>query len=177
MCQNNPFASQVTAQMKLFRIASLRFPLFDGTGAFLHGARWNSPGLRVIYASESLSCMRLEVLVHSGRASPPVNHGFIEIEVPDSILMSVVDHEDLPHDWNSVPDRHAARSIGDAWYKQGTAALLRVPSVASANEFNVLISQDHPDSQKSGVTETRAIQWDERLFVEPPGAVLARPKV
>ena len=136
----------------------------------MHGARWNSPGLRVIYASESLSGARLEVLVHTGRFSPPVNHGFIEIEVPDGVSMSSVNVEELPHAWNSVPDRHAARRIGDAWYKQGSAVLLRVPSVASGNEFNVLINQAHPDSQKFTVSEPRVMQWDERLFAEHPDA-------
>lgn len=163
--------------MKLFRIASLSFPIFQGTGTFLHGARWNSPGFRVIYASESLSGARLEVLVHSGRLSPPVNHGFIEIEVPDGISMSSVDPGVLPHDWSSVPDRHAARQIGDVWYKRRSAALLRVPSVASANEFNVLINQVHPDTQKFLVSESKIIHWDERLFAETRDAGAAQPEL
>ena len=131
--------------MKLYRIASRRFPIFDGTGAFLHGARWNSPGCRVIYASESLSCARLEVLVHSGRASPPTRHGFVEINIPDDVKIENVTLENLPPQWNSVPDRRTARFIGDAWFRAGRNALLRVPSVASPNDFNILINQDHPD--------------------------------
>jgi RES domain-containing protein len=150
--------------MKLFRIASRRFPIFDGTGAFLHGARWNSPGIRVIYASESISCARLEVLVHSGRASPPTNHCYVEIGIPDGVPMDLVGPEELPTDWNSVPDRRTARRFGDAWHHKGAAPLLRVPSVASANEFNVLINPDHPDVKTFAVSAPRVIIWDKRLF-------------
>ena len=150
--------------MKLYRIASRRFPIFDGTGAFLQGARWNSPGVRVIYASESLSGARLEVLVHSGRTSPPTNHAYVEIDVPDDVVMDTADPASIPLDWNAVPDRHTARPIGDRWFKDGKSLLLRVPSVASANDFNVLINQNNPDLHRLKVSVPRDITWDFRLF-------------
>ena len=37
---------------------------FDGEGARLHGGRWNSPGTRVAYASDSIALAALEVLAH-----------------------------------------------------------------------------------------------------------------
>lgn len=150
--------------MKLFRIASRRFPIFDGTGAYLHGARWNSPGLRVIYASTSLSGARIEVLVHSGRASPPTNHGYVEIDVPGDIGIETVDVSALPSHWDAVPDRRAGRPVGDNWLKSRTSLLLRVPSVASGSDFNILINQDHNEFQYLQVSAEIPLTWDTRLF-------------
>ena len=150
--------------MKLFRIASRRFPIFDGTGAYLHGARWNSPGLRVIYASTSLSGARIEVLVHSGRASPPTNHGYVEIDVPGDIGIETVDVSALSSHWDAVPDRRAGRPVGDNWLKSRTSLLLRVPSVASGSDFNILINQDHNEFQYLQVSAEIPLTWDTRLF-------------
>lgn len=61
--------------MKLFRLASLSHPIFDGMGAALHGARWNSKGLPVIYAAASLAGARLELLAHIGFEAKPKNFG------------------------------------------------------------------------------------------------------
>jgi RES domain-containing protein len=41
--------------LRAFRIADMRHTIFDGSGAMLHGARWNSPGRRVLYAAETAS--------------------------------------------------------------------------------------------------------------------------
>jgi RES domain-containing protein len=36
--------------MQLYRIASSKHPVWDGTGAAILGGRWNSAGRPVIYA-------------------------------------------------------------------------------------------------------------------------------
>ena len=41
----------------------------DGEGARLHGGRWNSAGVRVVYTSFAKSLAALEILVH---VRPPV---------------------------------------------------------------------------------------------------------
>ena len=72
----------VSRPERAIRIADGRYPLVDGTGAFLQGARWNSPGRRVIYASESYAGALLETLVHSRIGKLPRHHMWIEIEIP-----------------------------------------------------------------------------------------------
>src|ERR1039458_10207855 len=37
-------ASPRSGPLRAFRIADMRHPIFDGSGAMLYGARWNSPG-------------------------------------------------------------------------------------------------------------------------------------
>jgi RES domain-containing protein len=49
-----------------YRIGDGRYSLFDGRGAMLEGARWNSPGYPVIYASLSQAGAMLEVKVAGG---------------------------------------------------------------------------------------------------------------
>ncbi len=51
----------------VFRITKTRYPVFDGTGAYLAGGRWDSPGHSVIYSPTCLAGSLLEVLVHAGR--------------------------------------------------------------------------------------------------------------
>ena len=53
--------------MLAWRISKTRHAPFDGTGARLRGARWNSPGRPVIYAADSFAGSILEVLAHALR--------------------------------------------------------------------------------------------------------------
>jgi RES domain-containing protein len=55
--------------MIAYRIIDARHPIFDPTGAMLHGGRWNSVGGRVIYAAETYAGALLEILAHSNLAS------------------------------------------------------------------------------------------------------------
>jgi RES domain-containing protein len=72
----------------LYRLASRAFPIFDGTGAALNGARWNSKGMAVIYTVASLAGAKLELLAHIGFKARPKNFGFVKIEVPDGVKLS-----------------------------------------------------------------------------------------
>ena len=67
--------------LRAFRIADMRHSLFGGSGAMLYGARWNSPGRRVIYAAETYAGALLEILVHAS-GSVPQSQGYVEIEIP-----------------------------------------------------------------------------------------------
>ena len=153
--------------MKLFRIASRDFPVFDGTGARLHGGRWNSPGSRIIYASLNISCARLEVMAHRGLTKMPRNHGFVLITVPRGIKPEAVRPETLPADWNSLTRIDIAQAIGDAWIRRAASLLLQVPSVASPHDFNVLINQDHPDFHQITASVPLDLEWDKRHFGPP----------
>src|ERR1035437_3290188 len=93
-------ASQHSGPLRAFRIADMRHPIFDGTGAMLHGARWNSPGRRVVYASETYAGALLEILVH-GSGSVPRSQGHIEIEIPAALPVEELAPADLPQ-WDSA---------------------------------------------------------------------------
>src|SRR6266436_3716997 len=106
-------ASRRSGPLRAFRIADMRHTIFDGSGAMLHGARWNSPGRRVIYAAETYAGALLEILVHAS-GSIPRNQGYIEIQIPAGLSVETVSPADLPN-WDS-PSFDTARTFGDRWY-------------------------------------------------------------
>lgn len=150
--------------MRLFRIGSALFPLLDGTGAMLHGARWNSAGRRAIYCASSLAAAQLEILVHIGRTRPPVAHVWTEVTVPDDLAVTTFAAADLPPGWDDPTVLDVARAVGDAWFVAGTTALLRVPSVVAPADAVFVVNQDHPDFHRMTATPPRPLIWDPRLF-------------
>src|SRR6266851_1530220 len=128
---------------KAFRIADRRRPIFDGTGAFLSGARWNSPGRRIIYAAETFAGALLEMLAHTRTGRAPRTQAWIEISIPPGVSIERVEPGDL-RGWDSE-DSLQARQFGDSWRR---SLILIVPSVVTGGiGRNVLINQDHPEFQ------------------------------
>ncbi len=153
--------SRRSGPLRAFRIADLRHPVFDGTGAMLHGARWNSPGRRVIYAAETYTGALLEILVHAS-GGVPRNQAYIEIEIPPDLAIEEIGPEDVPR-WDS-PSFQASKAFGDRWYDERRTPVLLVPSVVTPVERNVLLNQDHPEFGKIRASEPRAVKWDARLW-------------
>jgi RES domain-containing protein len=154
-------ASRHSGPLRAFRVADIRHPIFDGTGALLHGARWNSPGRRIIYAAETYAGALLEVLVHaSGRI--PRSHAYVEIEIPAGLSVEELTERDVPR-WDAL-SFDAAQEAGDRWYDERRSAVLLVPSVVTRLERNVLINQEHPDSSRIRASQPVQVRWDERLW-------------
>jgi RES domain-containing protein len=150
-----------SAPLRAFRIADMRHTIFDGTGAMLYGGRWNSPGRRVIYASETYAGALLEILVH-GSGSVPRSQGYVEIEIPPGLSIEEVTADSLLH-WDSA-SFEAARAFGDRWYDQRRTPVLMVPSVVTRVERNILIHQEHPDFARIRASRAFPVRWDKRLW-------------
>lgn len=149
--------------MIAFRIADRRHPMFDPTGAFLFGGRWNSPGKRMIYAAQTYAGALLEVLVHANLGVVPKTHAAIAIHIPDDLPREVLAIDDL-EGWASE-DLAASRHFGDGWLEEQRSAVLLVPSVVlRGREFNVLLNPDHPDFPLIRATAPEPVAWDQRLF-------------
>src|ERR1700730_13452444 len=102
--------------MIAYRIADARHPIFDATGAMLHGGRWNSIGLRAIYAAETYAGALLEVLVHSNLSLPPKNHRVVRIVVPERVTVEIVSINKVQN-WGAE-DMVASRAYGDEWIQE-----------------------------------------------------------
>jgi RES domain-containing protein len=149
-----------------WRIMRQRFaatPL-DGEGAFRYGGRWNSRQVRMAYTSAHLSLAALELLVHLD-GPPDLPHMAVRIAFDDGIV-DRVPLEDLPAGWNELPVSLISRAIGDAWIRQGTSAVLQVPSVLIPIEANYLINPLHPDFAKVRVEGPVDFAFDRRLFFQ-----------
>jgi RES domain-containing protein len=156
-------ASRYKGPLQAFRIARDKFPLFDGTGAAIGGARWNTKGQRVIYAAESYTTALLEILVHSNLGRVPRGFAFIEIHVPAEVDIEEITAGDLQK-WNA-PDCVASQAFGSRWYSEMRSAVLVVPSVAaSGRERNILINQDHSQFHLLSASAPSPVSWDPRLF-------------
>jgi RES domain-containing protein len=149
--------------IRAWRICKTRHHPFDGTGARLHGARWNSPGSAVVYAADSFAGAILEVLAHSfhPRALPGSHHA-VRIEIP-SDAVEVVEPEAIPA-WEERESASALR-FGDEWLAALRSPALVVPALPCRPVGrNVLINPAHPGSTAIRVSDPFPVPWDERLF-------------
>ena len=104
-------ASLRSGPLRAFRIADMRHSIFDGSGAMLHGARWNSPGRRVIYAAETYAGALLEILVHAS-GSVARSQGYVEIEIPSGLSIEEITQDDVPR-WMHHPLKPPKPSVID----------------------------------------------------------------
>lgn len=133
---------------------------FSGEGAAIAGGRWNSRGVRVVYASSTLSLAALESLVH---LNPPVLFKYVafQIEFPDDLITSP---RSLPGDWALEPPSPSSKAIGDVWARAGQSAVLAVPTVIVPVETNYLLNPLHPDFKKISIGRPQPFAFDPRLL-------------
>jgi RES domain-containing protein len=150
----------------VYRLAKRRYPIYDGSGAALEGARWNSPGRLLIYASEHYATAILEKLVHAGRTQLPGAHHAAAIEIPDDLPIEEFDPGTAPG-WDA-DESAVAQSYGDAWHSSARTAVLVVPSLPGQPvERNFIINPAHPEAARIRVMPSFNVVWDGRLFGPP----------
>ena len=133
---------------------------FDGEGARVHGGRWNSAGVRVVYASFAKSLAALETLVH---LKLPVISKYVAIPIEfDDALVETA--KSLPEGWDAEPPPVTAQLVGDAWVKTNRSAILALPSVLT-QETNYLINPAHPNFKKISIGKPEPFTFDPRLLV------------
>lgn len=140
----------------------------SGTGASISkGFRWNSINTKLVYTAESRALAMLEVSVHLDLSEDlPTDRYYVEIEIPDKIVIQEVKIEDLPEDWNSKPPTLTTQTIGDDFVTQNESAVLKVPSSIVPQEYNYLINPNHPDAKKIKVIKKVSLNFDPRLKKE-----------
>ncbi len=134
----------------------------SGMGAFLYGGRWNSPGVAVIYTSESRALTVLEVAVHTPLAIAPDGYQLIELEISIANL-HIYTPEKLRDSWNAIPPSAASQKIGDEFIEQGKFLLMKVPSAVVPGDYNLLINPSHKDMKMVRIIRISDFTFDERL--------------
>jgi RES domain-containing protein len=92
----------------------------------------------------------------------PDDYVLMEIEALDDLEARTVASHDLPNAWRSHED--LCRPIGDAWLRERSTAVLRVPSTIVQMAHNVLLNPRHPAAKQVAIAEATPFGWDERLF-------------
>ena len=110
--------------------------------------RWNPLGRRAVYCSQSIALATLEWISHNGLSVSGYKHYRFSISVPDKLVVKF-EVEDLPKDWNSVPDTAASQTFGEErlfGQKVARAPLaISVPSVLIPEERNLVLNPLHPE--------------------------------
>jgi RES domain-containing protein len=136
---------------------------FDGEGARLYGGRWNSPGTRVAYASDSVALAALEVLAHLESTAVLQAYSLATIRFPESAV-ETLDAASLPSDWRRFPSPPENQALGDRWVADGRSVVLRVPSAIVPTASNYLINPAHPGVAAAVVETPERFAFDPRLL-------------
>jgi len=136
---------------------------FDGEGARLHGGRWNSVGVAMVYASEHQSLAALEIRVHIDKTRMRKRYRCFAFQF-DQDLMKIFPVRDLPRDWRQEPPPPSLQRLGDDWVKSRASVILAVPSVVIPEELNYLINPRHPGFTKLKIEPPTDFFLDPRMF-------------
>lgn len=137
---------------------------FDGIGAKKVGGRWNSPGIPIVYCSDSLALAALESLVHFETSEAPPSMIAISAQVPENLVATPYQPVDLPEGWRRVTGHDGLINRGDRWQQSNDSAALAVPSVVIPQEFNILLNPEHPDFERIQIGSARSFSFDRRLM-------------
>jgi RES domain-containing protein len=136
---------------------------FDGEGARLYGGRWNSPGTRVAYASDSVALAALEVLAHLQSTAVLQAYSLATIRFPES-LVETLDPALLPSEWRRFPSPPENQAIGDTWVAESRSLVLRVPSAIVPSASNYLINPAHARFVAAVTERPERFAFDPRLL-------------
>ena len=136
---------------------------FDGEGARLFGGRWNSPGTRVAYASDSIALATLEVLAHLQSTAVLQSYVLATIDFPEE-LVEVLDPASLRRGWRRYPSPPENQAVGDRWLTEGRSLVLRVPSAIIPSAANFLINPQHPRFGRVIIRQPERFAFDPRLL-------------
>lgn len=149
--------------MTVYRIAACKYIKdLSGEGAFRYGARWNSPGTRMLYTAESSALAMLEALAHITMLPLLQPYCMVRLLVPDSV--EILDMKTLPENWNAMPAPDTLNRMGNEFVAAGKALALKVPSVLVPDNFNFLINPTHSRFSEIKVIAITNISFDQRLI-------------
>ena len=151
--------------MHFWRICRRRYATeaATGEGARLFGGRWNSRGVRIVYASTSLALAAVETFVNLEPNLRPNDLVSIAGEIPDEVPTERLDTRRLPARWSETRNE-SLRRFGDEWVHGGKTTALLVPSAAIRGEWNVLLNPVHADFREIIVEVPQRFEFDIRMF-------------
>jgi RES domain-containing protein len=151
--------------MEVFRLVRKKYPIsLSGKGASITGARWNSKGTEIIYCAQSRALAMAEVLVHLSLATLPNDFTMVTINIPDTILIEILNSRILKKDWAVFPCTFETPLVGDDFIRRNESCVLKVPSAVVKGDFNYLINPYHQDFDKIAIIEQNDFPFDRRIF-------------
>ena len=150
--------------MKLYRISTSNYVEdLSGTGAKLFGGRWNEKGTALLYCSENISLAILEILVHFDGLTIPKNLEVLHLELNESQIAKISLNKFIKIK-KSQDAEYQFKKEGQKWINNEKSLALKVPSIITSNEFNILINPNHKNFKLLKVKKREKLELDERLF-------------
>jgi RES domain-containing protein len=152
--------------LRIYRVfdRAYRALAMTGEGAASTGGRWNSKGIEVVYASDSLALALLEMMANARRKIPP-GKVYVTIDIPDDVRVDSLRTQDLPARWTVAPAPRRLAEIGDDWIRRKKTLALLVPSAIVPVEHNVLLNPAHADFKRLAIGSPQRIPVDPRLQI------------
>jgi RES domain-containing protein len=136
----------------------------SGRGAELSGGRWNGKGVAALYTSSSRALCTIEIIVHIPAGIIPKDYYLITIEFLDNAPVKSIDIKDLPANWNSNPISVSTQRIGNTFFSEQKALVLKVPSAIIKDEWNYIINPMHESFREVKILNIEPFALDVRLF-------------
>jgi RES domain-containing protein len=154
---------ETTGSVRLYRLIKQKYArhTLAGRGGLESDGRWHTAGRPVVYLASSEALAVLEVRVHVGSIVPTDPYTLLTIDWP-ARLVEVLPRKRWPRHWNAVPFVVATQRLGDRWQAEGRSATLRVPSVHSGSDFNVLVNPSQPDARRARIVSRSRYEFDDR---------------
>ncbi|WP_036488245.1 RES family NAD+ phosphorylase [Myxosarcina sp. GI1] len=155
--------------MELFRITRTKYlENYTGRGgSFLNGARWNEPGIPVLYFASTPSVALLEMANYLPNPRLiPVDYRLGIYHLPDTVSSQTLKVIDLPQDWSRYPYPSSTQKIGSQWLNEGSSLILFVPSVAvpAGLENIAIINPGHPQIDELRLSSVESSLYNDRAF-------------
>lgn len=140
----------------------------SGEGAYLHGGRWNSRGVRAVYCSIDPATAILEVAVHKGfMALDTVAHVLTAATISEPASVHIVYPDDVPNpNWlrPGIPSA-GQQAFGDALL--AGHKFIVIPSVVSTQSWNLMFVGASAAGEYS-VKSQEPFALDTRLHPQTP---------
>jgi RES domain-containing protein len=151
--------------VRFWRICRSRYAAeaASGEGARRFGGRWNSRGVRVVYASTSLALAAIETFVNLEPNLRLADLVSIEGDLPDALEIGRVEVKTLPAQWHETRDE-SLRGFGNKWIQGAKTVALLVPSAPIRGEWNVLLNPVHSGFGAIQFGEPEPFRFDARMF-------------
>lgn len=152
--------------MLVYRIARTQYARdLTGLGARLHGGRWNSEGIPMIYCSSGISLCTLEIACNSGGLIGLTDMSLICLELLKPASIYTPSLNALPKEWDAYPAPLSCARFGDQWVVAQQTVAMCVPSAVIHEEMNYLLNPEHPAFAKSvRVKWVKPFNFDPRLI-------------
>jgi len=151
--------------VEAYRLSRAKFAEnLSGKGAAIKGARWNSPGVELIYTATNRSLAMAEVAVHFTLATLPPDYVMMTLFIPDDISLKKLSVTDLPFDWNTFPHPVSTQAVGDRFVNENKFCVLQIPSVVTQGDYNLLINPHHAEFEEIKIMSIEEFPFDNRIF-------------